>query len=128
MCQLFDLSSPLSSYRHLPMVLHASQGSSQKHLVIAGPSILGTAFFLLYTMTFLMLSVISLSMLMIPLSTLSVIRHLICCNNYGWLLNLHLTNKTLQTVARSSLLISILEKLTLFHLNSLIILLLLMPK
>ena len=75
-----------------------------------------------------MLSVVSLCMLMIPLSTLSVIRHLICSNNYSWLLNFNLTNKTLQTGARSSLLISMLEKLTLFHLNVLIILLLLMQK
>ena len=59
-------------------------------------------------MTFLiMLPVVSLSLLMIPLSTLSVICHLICINNYGWLLNLNLTNKTLQTGARNSLLISI---------------------
>ena len=49
-------------------------------------------------MTALMLSVILLSMLMKPLSTLSVIRivHLTCGNNYGWLLNLNLTNTTLQ--------------------------------
>ena len=39
-------------------------------------------------MTFLMmLSVILLSMLMIPLSILSVIRHLIYGNNLNWLLN-----------------------------------------
>ena len=56
-----------------------------------------------------MLPVVSLSLLMIPLSTLSVMWHLICINNYGWLLNLNLTNKTLQTGARSSLLISILS-------------------
>ena len=41
-------------------------------------------------MTLLMLSVILLSMLMILLSTLYVIRHLICGNNYNWLLNLNL--------------------------------------
>ena len=39
-------------------------------------------------MTFLiMLSVISLAMLMILLSTLNMIRHLICGNNKNWLLN-----------------------------------------
>ena len=48
-------------------------------------------------MTTLMLSVILLSMLMKPLSALSVIRivHLVCGNNQSWLLNLNLTNKTL---------------------------------
>ena len=52
-------------------------------------------------MTFLvMLSVILLSMLIL-LSTLNVIRHLICGNNWNWLL---------WTVAGSDLLISMLEK------------------
>ena len=47
-------------------------------------------------MTFLMmLSVILLSMLMVLLSTLSVIRYLICGNKYRWLLNLSLTYETL---------------------------------
>ena len=47
-------------------------------------------------MTFLMmLSEILLSMLMILLSTLSVIRHLICGNNWSWLLNLNLIYETL---------------------------------
>ena len=47
-------------------------------------------------MTFLMtLSVILLSMLMMLLSTVNVIRHLICGNNKIWLLNLNLTYETL---------------------------------
>ena len=58
-------------------------------------------------MTFLMLSVILLSILMILLSTLSVIRHLICG-------------------AGSHFLISMLEKLNLLHLTGLITLVLLM--
>ena len=45
-------------------------------------------------MTFLMLSVILPSMLMILVSTLSVIRHLICGNNWNWLLNLNLIYET----------------------------------
>ena len=46
-------------------------------------------------MTFLMmLSVILVYMLMTLLFTLSVIRHLICSNNYNWLLNLILIYKT----------------------------------
>ena len=47
-------------------------------------------------MTFLtMLSVILLSVLMILVSTINVIRHLICSYNYNWLLNLNLIYKTL---------------------------------
>ena len=42
----------------------------------------------------IMLSVILLSMLMILLSILSVIRHLICGNNFNWLLNLNLIYET----------------------------------
>ena len=46
-------------------------------------------------MTFLtMLSTILLSMLMILLSTLNVIRHLICGSNWNWFLNLNLIYKT----------------------------------
>ena len=68
-------------------------------------------------MTFLMIiSVILLSMLMILLSTLSVIKHLICGNNYDWLLNLNLIYETLWTGAGSGLLISVLKQLNLFHL------------
>ena len=63
-------------------------------------------------MTFLMiLSVILLSMLMILLSTLNVIRHLICGDNKNWLLNLNLIYETLWTGTGSGLLISMLEKL-----------------
>ena len=70
-------------------------------------------------MTFLMvLSVILLYMLMILLSTLNVIRHLICGNNQNWLLNLNLTYKTLWTGAGSGLLISTQEKLNFFNLTS----------
>ena len=66
-------------------------------------------------MTFLiMLSVILLYTLMILLSILSVIRHLICGNNLNWLLNLNLIYETLQTGARSGLLISVLGNLNWF--------------
>ena len=69
-------------------------------------SILGPILFLLYVLLpfAMMLSVILLSMLMILLSTLSVIRHLICCNNYSWLVNLNLIYKTLWARAGSGLL------------------------
>ena len=43
----------------------------------------------------MLLSVIWLSMLIMLLSTLSVVTHLICGNNYNWLLNSNLINKTL---------------------------------
>ena len=69
--------------------------------------------FCYYTlMTFLMmLSVIMPSMLMILLSTLSVIKHLICGNNLNFLLNLNLIYETWWTRVRSGLLISLLGKL-----------------
>ena len=49
-------------------------------------------------------------MLMIPLFILSAIRHLICGNNWSWLLNLNLIYETLWTGAGSGLLISMLKK------------------
>ena len=80
-------------------------------------------------MTFLaMVSVILLSMLMILLFILSVARHLICGNNLNWLLNLNLIYKTLWTGLRSGLLISMLGKLSWFHLTGLITMVLLMQK
>ena len=83
--------------------------------------------FCCYTlMTFLiMLSVILLSMLMILLFILSVIRHLICGNNLNWLLNLNLIYETLWAGVRSSLLNSMLGKLSWFCLTSLITMVLL---
>ena len=78
-------------------------------------------------MTFLMmLSVILLSMLMILLSILSMNRHLICCSNLKWLLNLNLICKTLWSRVRSGLLISMLGKLNWFCLSGLVAMLLLM--
>ena len=77
-------------------------------------------------MTYLMmLSVILLSMLMILLSILSVIRRLICGKNLNWLLNLNLIYETLWTGVISGLLISILGKLSWFHLTGLITMVLL---
>ena len=66
-------------------------------------------------MTFLMILFVTfLSKLMMLLSTLSVIRHLICGSNYNWFLNLNLLYKTLRTRAGSGLLVSKLENLTSF--------------
>ena len=79
-------------------------------------------------MTFLtMLSVMLLSMLIL-LFILSVIRHLICCNNLNWLLNLNLIYEILWTGVRSSLLVSMLGKLSWFCLTSLKTMVLLMQK
>ena len=68
--------------------------SSQEYPVNAGVSqcsILGPTLFLLSLMTFLMMSSVTLlSMLIMLLTTLSVIRHLICDNNLNWFLNLNL--------------------------------------
>ena len=78
-------------------------------------------------MTFVMLlSGILLSTLMIWFSILSVIRHVICGNNLNWLLNLNLIYQTLWTWVRSSLLISMLGKLSWFYLTNLTTMVLLM--
>ena len=78
-------------------------------------------------MTFLMmLSAILRFMLMILLSTLSVVKHLICGNNQNWILLLNLIYKTLWTGTESGLLISMLKKLSWFYLTGLITLGLLM--
>ena len=81
--QIFGLISSFHSNRQLWVVL--DHKSSQEYLVNAGVprgSILGPTLSYYTLMTFLMmLSVILLSMLMMLLSTLNVIRHLICGNN-----------------------------------------------
>ena len=74
----------------------------------------------------MMLSVISLSILMILLSTLSMIRHLICGNNLNWLLNLNLVSQSLCTGAGSGLFISMSRKSNWFCLTGLITLVRLM--
>ena len=79
-------------------------------------------------MTFLIISVILLSMLMILLFIISVIKHLICENTLNWLLNLNPICKILWTGAKSGLLISMLGKLNWFCLTSLVTLMLLMWK
>ena len=80
-------------------------------------------------MTFLMImSVILPLVLMILLSTLCVIRHVSCSNNYNGLLSLNLIYETLWNWAGSGLLISMLEKLDWFGLTYLITLVLLMRK
>ena len=77
-------------------------------------------------MTYLMvLSVVLVAMLMILLSILGVIRYLICDGSLSWLLNLNLINRALRTGVGSGLLISVLGKLSWFHLTGLITIVLL---
>ena len=74
--------------------------SSQKYPVnprVPQGYIFGPAIFYYSYMTFLMmLSVILLSMQIIPLHILNVIRHLISGNNLNWLLNLNLIYGTVE--------------------------------
>ena len=126
--QIFCLISSFLSNRLLRVVLDGN--SSQEYPVNAGVPqgpILGPKLFYYALMTFLiMLSVILLSMLMILLCILSVIGHLICGNNLNWFLNVNLIYETLWTWLRSGLLISMLGKLSWFHLTGLITVVLLM--
>ena len=127
--KIFDLILSFLSNRQFWVIL--DRKSSQKYPVNAGSpqdSILGPTLFLILMTFLIILSVILLSKLMIPLSTLSVIRHLIWSNNYNWLLNLNLIDETLWTGAGSGLLTSKLDKLNWFHLTSLITLVLLIFK
>ena len=91
--QLFGLISFFLGYRRLRVVLDGK--SLQEHPVNVGfaqGSILDPTLFQLYIKTFLtMLSVILSSMVLLLLSIWSVIRHLICGNNY----NMNLTCETL---------------------------------
>ena len=89
--------------------------------------VLGFSYYTLKTFL-MMLYVILLDILMILLSTLSVIRHLICGNYQSWLLNLNLIYEALWAGAWSGFLISVLEKLNWFNLTGLITLVLLMWK
>ena len=124
--QIFSLISSFLSNRRLWVVLDGK--SSQEYPVNAGVPQGSILHFSYYTlMTFLMmLSVILQSMLMILLSILGVIGHLICGNNLNWLLNLNLIYETQWTGVRSSLLISMLGKLSWFRLTGLITMVLLM--
>ena len=126
--QIFRRISSFLSNRRLLVVLDGK--SPQEYPVnaaLAQGSILAPTIFLLY-INDLSDNVISvlLSILMILFSILSVIRHLICGNNLNWLLNLNLIYETLWTGVRSSLLISMLGKLSWFCLTGLITMVLLM--
>ena len=127
--QIFGLISSFLSNRQLQVVLDGKSSQDFQFML----EFLKALFLVLHffscciLMTFLMmLSVILLSMLMILLSILSVIRHLICGNNFNWLLNLNLIYETLWTGLRSGLLISMLGKLSCFRLTGLTTMVLLM--
>ena len=124
--QIFGLISSFLSNRQLRVVLDGK--SLQEYLVNAGVpqgSILGLT---LLSFIYTFLSVILLSLLMILPSTLNMIWHLNCGNNYNWLLNVNLICEKLWTRAGNGLLISMLEKLNWFCLTGLITLVLLMWK
>ena len=128
--QIFGLISSFLSNRQLYVVLDGK--SSQVYPVnarVRQGSILGPILSLLFINDIPDdVTVILIPMLMILLSTLNVIRHLICGNNQNSLLNLNLISDTLCTGAGSGLLISMLDKLDWFRLTSLITLMLLMVK
>ena len=118
--QIFGLIPSFPSNRRLRVVL---DGKNIQLMLEFHKAPFLVLYFSHYTlMTFMtMLSVIFLAMLMILPSILSVIRHLICGNNLNWLLNLNLIYETLWTGLRSGFLISMLGKLSWFHLTSLIV-------
>ena len=99
---IFGLISSFLSNRRLQVVLNGK--SSQEYPVNAGVpqgSILGPALFLLYINDLHDDVIFDIAIYAddttVLLSILSVIRHLICGNNWNWLLNLNLIYKTLST-------------------------------
>ena len=114
---LFLLSSVINSFRWFWM-------SSQEYPTNAGVSqgsILNPTLFLIH-INYLPDVICNIPVYAddATLSTLSVIRHLICGNNLNWLLNLNLICKTLWTRAENGLLISMHKKLNQFRLTGLI--------
>ena len=122
--QIFDRISSFPCNKRLRVVLN---GKILQEYLVLNLQYLVLHFFCYALMTFLMLSIILLSILMILPSTLTAIRHLICGSNLNWLLNLNLIYETLWTGAGCGLLISILENYS-FRLTGLITLVLLMWK
>ena len=125
--QVFGLISSFLSNRWLRVVLDGE--FSQEYPVNAGVpqgSTFGPTLFLLYINELLDDGVCNIAIYADDTTLRQLIRHLICGNSWNWLLNLHLTYRTLKTGAGR--LISMLGKLSLFCLTCLITLVLLMWK
>ena len=126
--QIIGLISSFLSNRQLRLVLDGK--SSQEYSVNAGVpqgSILDPTLLLLY-INDLSDDVICNIAIYADNTTFysKCIRHLICCNNLNWLPNWNLIYKALWTGVKSGLLISMLGKLSSFHLTGLITMILLM--
>ena len=127
--RIFGLISSFLRKRQIRVVLDGK--SSQEPSVNVGVprgSILCLTLFLLYINDLPDAIMILLSMLMILLSIPSVIRHLICGNNWNLLLKLNLIYETLWTGAEIGFWISMLQKFNWFCFTSLITPVLLMWK
>ena len=125
---MFCLISSFLSNRRLPAVLDGK--TSQEYPVNAGVpegSILFPTLFLLYINDLPDDAICNIAIYADDTTLYSsVTRHLICGNNLYWLLNLNLIYETLWIGVRSGLLISMLGKLSWFHLTRLITMVLLM--
>ena len=121
---LFLLFSVIDDFEWLWMVSLSKNIQLMREFLNSPFLVLHFSYYTLITFL-MMLSVILPFMLKILLSILSVIGHLICCNNLNRLLNLNLIYETRWTKVRSGLLISMLGKLSWFCLTGLVTMVLL---
>ena len=126
--QIFSLISSFLSNRQLRVVLDGK--SSQEYpvnAVVPQSSTLGATLFLLYINDLPDDVICNIAIYADDTNLfLSVNRYLFCGKKLNWLLNLNLIYETLWTGVRCGLLISMLEKLSWFHLTDLVTMVLLM--